>query len=60
VLNPETISYYASHNTVDSVARPKAFLNWVLFDEQFKYVSSSSGFEQVPAESVYGNGGGSP
>jgi RHS repeat-associated protein len=40
--------------------RPKAYLNWVLFDEQLKYVGSSSGFDQVPAESVYGNGGGSP
>jgi RHS repeat-associated protein len=33
---------YASHNT-----RPKAYLNWILFDEQFRYVSNSSGFEQV-------------
>jgi RHS repeat-associated protein len=27
--------------------RPKAYLNWILLDEQFKLVSSSSGFEQV-------------
>ncbi|MCA6483492.1 MAG: hypothetical protein IM540_10570 [Chitinophagaceae bacterium] len=27
--------------------RPKAYLNWVLLDEQFKIVNSSSGFEQV-------------
>ncbi len=27
--------------------RPKAYLNWVLFDEQFKIVQSNSGFEQV-------------
>lgn len=31
---------------------PKAYLNWVLFDEQFKYVSSSSGFEQVGGNEV--------
>ncbi|HYH16039.1 MAG TPA: RHS repeat-associated core domain-containing protein, partial [Flavisolibacter sp.] len=28
-------------------SRPKAFLNWILFDEQFKLVASSSGFDQV-------------
>ncbi|HWR33557.1 MAG TPA: DUF6443 domain-containing protein, partial [Chitinophagaceae bacterium] len=27
--------------------KPKAFINWILFDEQFNYVSASSGFEQV-------------
>lgn len=37
-----------SNNTVSS--KPKAFLNWVLFDEQFNYVSSSSGAEQVGAD----------
>jgi RHS repeat-associated protein len=26
---------------------PKAFVNWIMFDEQFKLVSSNSGFEQV-------------
>lgn len=35
---------------------PRAYLNWILFDEQFKLVSSSSGFEQVPEESYYNNG----
>lgn len=33
--------------------RPKAYLNWVLFDEQFKYVGSSSGFEQVGADDEF-------
>jgi RHS repeat-associated protein len=32
---------------------PKAFVNWVLLDEQFKYVSSSSGFEQVAGSTTY-------
>src|SRR3984885_674367 len=27
--------------------KPKAFVNWVLFDNQMNYVSSSSGFDQV-------------
>jgi len=53
ILNPEAISYYASHNTADSTTKPKAFLNWVLFDEQFKYVSSSSGFEQVGSDQEF-------
>jgi RHS repeat-associated protein len=39
-----------------TTTKPKAFLNWILFDEQFNYVSSSSGFEQVPDESAFGTG----
>jgi RHS repeat-associated protein len=34
--------------------RPKAFLNWILLDEQFKYVSG--GAEPVRAEADYNNG----
>src|SRR5690606_24852369 len=36
-------------NTQDSnnTSKPKAFVNWILFDEQFNFVSESSGFEQV-------------
>jgi len=33
--------------------RPHAFLNWVLFDEQFNYVSESSGFEQVGGDQEF-------
>jgi hypothetical protein len=32
---------------------PKAFVNWILLDERFNYVSSSSGFEQVGDMEVY-------
>ncbi len=33
--------------------RPKAYLNWMVFDDQFKYDSASSGFEQVGADEVF-------
>jgi hypothetical protein len=35
-----------------TTSRPKAFVNWILFDEQFKYISSSSGSEQVGADNT--------
>ena len=34
-------------------SRPKAFINWILFDERFNYVASSSGFEQVGTSGVF-------
>jgi RHS repeat-associated protein len=34
-------------------SRPHAFLNWVLFDEQFNYVAESSGFEQVGGDQEF-------
>ncbi len=33
--------------------RPKAYINWMVFDDQFKYDSASSGFEQVGADEVF-------
>lgn len=35
-----------------NLAKPKAYLSWVLLDEQFNYVSSSSGFEQVGEDTI--------
>src|SRR5690606_17655008 len=37
------LTTHDSYNT----SKPKAFVNWILFDEQFNFVSESSGFEQV-------------
>ncbi|MBN9381084.1 MAG: hypothetical protein J0H74_09975, partial [Chitinophagaceae bacterium] len=59
VLDPGISSFlttvgsdYASHNT-----KPKAYLNWILFDEQFHYVAGSgntnSGFQQVGADTTF-------
>ncbi len=45
VLTPGATSFLTSQTV--GVGKPKAYVNWVLFDEQFKLVSSNSGFEQV-------------
>jgi RHS repeat-associated protein len=46
VLSPSMTGFLNNQSDYNT-SKPKAFLNWVLFDEQFNYVSSSSGFEQV-------------
>jgi len=51
LLSPNTSQFLSSQ--VVTTGKPKAYINWVLYDEQFKYVSSSSGFEQVGASAVY-------
>ncbi len=42
------ITNFANSQTT-SGTKPKAYINWVLLDEQFKIVTSNSGFEQVGA-----------
>jgi RHS repeat-associated protein len=46
VLDPAATTFLNSQSGYDTT-KPKAFLNWVLFDDQFRLVSSSSGFQQV-------------
>jgi RHS repeat-associated protein len=46
ILSPGATSFLNGQSGY-TASKPKAFVNWILFDEQFKYVSSSSGFEQV-------------
>jgi len=55
VLNPSVTNFLTNRDASTVTTRPKAYLNWVLFDEQFQYVASSSGFEQVPDETYYNN-----
>jgi RHS repeat-associated protein len=52
ILTPGTVSFLNTH-TGDTITKPKAFVNWILFDEQFNFVSASSGFEQVGANNSF-------
>ncbi|MCW3111466.1 MAG: repeat-associated core domain protein [Segetibacter sp.] len=56
VLSPNVTSFLTDPSKINPVTtRPKAYLNWILFDEQFRYVSISSGAEQVPDEIAFGD-----
>jgi len=47
-LSPAMASFFSNQETPDYLpAQPKAFLNWVLFDEQLNYVAG--GVTQIPA-----------
>ncbi len=41
------ITSFLNAQPVDLPAKPKAYINWILFDEQFKMVPEGSGSEQV-------------
>lgn len=45
-VTPGEVASLLSNEPV-TITRPKAYLNWILFDEQFRPVSSSSGFDAV-------------
>lgn len=46
VLSPNVSQFLTNNNTYNT-SKPKAFLNWILFDEQFNFIASNSGVEQV-------------
>ncbi len=43
-----------------NLSRPRAYLNWILLDDQLNYVAKGSGAEQVPDESAYANNTSNP
>jgi RHS repeat-associated protein len=51
LLSPNTAQFLGTQTV--GAGKPKAYLNWVLYDEQFKYVSTSSSFDPVGNSSVY-------
>lgn len=44
-ISPNVLQFLNDRSYNDT--KPKAYLNWILFDNQFKYVASSSGVKQV-------------
>lgn len=52
VLNSAVGDFLSTQSSYDDT-KPKAFINWILFDEQFKFVEESSGFDQVYESSAY-------
>ncbi len=44
-LNTALTTFLGTQTT--SGSKPKAYINWILLDEQFKVITGSSGFEQV-------------
>jgi RHS repeat-associated protein len=47
VLSGNITQFLSDTGTAITETKPRAFVNWVLFDNQMNYVSSSSGFDQV-------------
>jgi 5-methylcytosine-specific restriction endonuclease McrA len=47
VISPNITQFLQDTGTSIIDTKPHAFVNWVLFDNQFNYVSASSGFDQV-------------
>jgi len=52
VLQPSITNFLVQRDSSGIAIQPKAYLNWLLFDEQFKYVSAGSGFQQVDTSNV--------
>ncbi len=46
-FTPDVTSFLTNQNTNNISSKPKAYINWIFFDEQFNIVKSASGCEQV-------------
>jgi RHS repeat-associated protein len=47
-VNPGVTNFLTNNRPYDN-AKPKAYLNWILFDNQFNYIASNSGVQQAVA-----------
>jgi RHS repeat-associated protein len=50
LLQPDATNFI-NGQTVTTPTAPKAYLNWIFFDDQFRFVSSGSGSQQVAPNS---------
>ncbi|TDW97277.1 DUF6443 domain-containing protein [Dinghuibacter silviterrae] len=50
LLQPDATNFIGSQPVTTPTA-PKAYLNWIFFDDQFRFVSQGSGSQQVTANS---------
>jgi RHS repeat-associated protein len=51
-LSSNVLQFLSDTGATIVQTKPHAFLNWVLFDNQFNYVAASSGFQQVGASGM--------
>lgn len=51
-ISPGITSFFSKQDDNASAGKPRAFLNWVLFDEQLKYVASNSGVDPVGGDNT--------
>ena len=52
-ISGNVTKFLSDTGTAITETKPHAFVNWVLFDNQLNYVSSSSGFDQVGADQEF-------
>jgi RHS repeat-associated protein len=53
-VTPTELGHWLADSITTTSGRPRAYINWILFDEQFRIVSSSSGFSTVStANDIY-------
>jgi RHS repeat-associated protein len=52
-FTPDVTSFLNNQTSNTTSGRPKAYINWIFFDEQFNIVQSASGFEQVGNDTVF-------